>query len=445
METSLRKILLLLLIFFPWRWGGTLAQESPLRLDFFEALRLAQERHVEAIVSEQRVQQSMQRIREARSSLYPQFLGTTSQYRRTVNLQTFGIDFQVPGFNPYVAPFNVFDARLSLTQNLFDATVLSRLKEAKAALRFSESDQRKVRLDVMALVANLFLEAHRAQQRIPWVELVLLRDQTRWRLSQVQNNIGLGAEIDVTQAKADLEQSEAQLKSAQTEALERRLDVAAALGLPQDRPIHWVLENKLDKVVLPKADALPALVSSHPEVERARLQVVQREQEKKTEVAAFYPKISGNADYGASGNHPGKVDDTYNFGGQLSIPLYQGGLRQARIREAQSKIQESQAQWEDALRQQEAKATQALAAVGQTLRMWQATQAQCNFAKRQLMLAENRLQSGLGSQLEVIEARAAQAMVLDQQSEAVAAYYQAKVNLAHASGTLEGFQGENHP
>ncbi len=423
-----------------------MAQEPPLKLDFFEALRLAQERHVEAIVSEQRVQQAMQRIRQARSPLYPQLLGTTSQYRRTVNLETFGIDFQVPGFSPFVPPFNVFDARVSLTQNLFDAAVFSRLKEARVGLRLSESDQRKVRLDVMALVANLFLEAHRAQQRIPWIEVLLLREQTRLRLAQVQAGVGLGAEIDVTQARANGEQTAAQLKTAQTEALERRLDLAAALGLPQDRPIDWVLENKLEKVSLPKADALPALVAAHPEVQSARHQVSQREQEKKTEVAAFYPKISGEADYGASGNHPGDVDDTYNFGGQLSIPIYQGGLRKSRIHEAESRIKESQAQWEDTLRQQEAKAAEALAALEQTFQVWQSTQANMILVDRQLSLAQSRLHSGLGSELEVVEARAARAMALDQQGEAVAAYYQAKVNLAHAAGTLGDWsQGEGVP
>jgi outer membrane protein len=412
------------------------AEGETLKLSFSDALRMARERQIQSIVAEERVLQALQRIRQAKSSLYPQLMGTAYQYRRVFNLESIGIDLPLPDFNPLVGPFNTFDARVSLTQVLFDATVLSRLKTARLGGRLSQSELAKARLDAMALVANLFIEARRAQERVPLIRTVLKLDEALLQLSRGRKSLGLGSELEISQAQASWELARSQLSSAKTDALERRLDLAAALGLPQNRPIDFILEEDIGKMPLPEASDFKSLVTAHPEVESAHRKLEQVRQERKTEVAEFYPKLTGNADYGANGKHPGNSDDTYNFGGQLTIPIFQGGLRKARIREAQSRVEESEAQWEDTLRQQEAKSTKALANLKQSLKFWKAKKTDLSVARRELSLARSQLHSGLGSRLQVIQAEAKRADVQDQKEEAVATFYQARVNLGHATGTL---------
>jgi outer membrane protein TolC len=411
--------------------------EAPLSLSLGEALRMASERHIQVLLAQERVQQALARIGQSRSRLFPQLQGTAYQYRRTFNLESIGIDnLPVPGFDPLVGPFNTFDARASLTQMLFDAPALSRLKSARLGHLLSQADLKKVGQDAMALVANLFLEARLAQERVPRLRTLLSRDELNDRLARERLSLGLGSELEVSQARAAREQSRLQVTSAETEALERRLDLAAALGLPQDRPIDFVLEEKIDRQPLPSSTELPPLVAGHPEIESARRLIAQREQERKTEVAEFYPKLSGNADIGTNGEHPGNAVATYNFGGQMTIPIYQGGLQKARIAEASSRLKESEAQLEDTTRLQEAKAAQALAALRLSLEAWRTADTNLAFANRQFSLAQTRLNTGLGSRYEVAQAQAERASALDEKSEALATYYQAKVNFAHAVGTL---------
>lgn len=400
-------------------------------------MEMARERHIQAIVAEERVQQALERISQARAPLLPGLQGTASQYRRTVNLEALGIGFNVPGFDTFVGPFNTFDARISLTQTLFDAGVLSRLKAAHLGQRLSEADWRKARQDAMALVAKLFIDAKRAQERIPWVKAQFSRDVAERQVAQQGQGLGLQSELEKIQAGAVEEQSRAQVTSAETEAVERRLDLAAALGLPQDQAIDFVMEDKIETLPVPKVDEIPSLVAAHPEVESAERLVRQREQDRKTEVAAFYPKLMGNADFGASGDNPADSDATYNFGGQLTIPIYAGGLRKARVREAASRVQESEAQLEDTRRRQEAKAGSALAALTQAKQLWKAAGVNLNLTERQVNIAQLRYGSGLGSKLELVQAQAGRASALDVRSETLATYYQARVNLAHATGTLE--------
>lgn len=445
LSAKFSKICFCLLLLGSLFFSSGLRGEEAYTLSFSEALRLARERQIQSIVAEKRVLQALQRIRQAKSSLYPQLLGSTYQYRRVFNLESVGINLPVPGFNPLVGPFNTFDARLSLTQTLFDASVLSRLKATRLGQSLSQSELEKARLDAMALVANLFIEARRAQERIPLIQTVLKREEIKLQLARGQKSLGLGSELEQSQAQASWKSTRALLSSAETDALERRLDVAAALGLPQGRPIKFVMEEKIDEMPLPSESNFSTLVAAHPEVESAHRLVEQRRQERKTEVTEFYPKLMANADYGLNGKHPGNADDTYNFGGQLTVPLFQGGLRRARIHEVQSRLEESQAQWEDTFRQQEAKSTKALSSLKQSLKLWQAMNTELKVAQQELALARHRLMSGLGSRVQVVEAEAHRADLQDQQEEAVATFYQARVNLGHATGTLANWIPKEQP
>ena len=42
---------------------------------------------------------------------------------------------------------------------------------------------------------------------------------------------------------------------------------------------------------------------------------------------------------------PTNSDGTYSFGGQLTLPIFKGGLRLGRIREADSRLRESEARF----------------------------------------------------------------------------------------------------
>ncbi|MFO1464017.1 MAG: TolC family protein [bacterium] len=406
------------------------------QLSLYEALRLAKERHVQVLVAQERVRQAIARIAQAKSGLYPRFDAATSQYRKTVNLEAFGIDPGTPGFDLTPPPFNVFDARLYLKQNLFDLTVLRRLGAARSGQRLSLAEQEKAEADALALVANLYLEAQRAQDAVEYVQYLQKRDGARLGIAASQKQLGLGSDYDVTGAKASFADSQNLVARARAEAEERRLDLVAALGLPPEQPLRFTTRDPWLAKAPPAETDLETLLAAHPDVAVAQRQVEAQVQQRRQEVAEYFPKIGASADIGASGPHPGNATDTYSFGGQLNIPIYQGGLRRARVQEASSKIRESEAQLEQTRRDKLADAKSALVSLRQAAETYRAAQATLAKAQQGLSLAKERLAIGVGSELEVIEAQADWASSKDHLSESLATYRLAWINLEYRLGRM---------
>jgi outer membrane protein len=431
----LRRLSAAVLIFLlvPCPLSKAQTDSAALPLSLREALQLARERHVEVIVAEERVQQALTRITQARSPLLPQIKATASQLRETRNLEAVGI--QIPGINPVLPPFNSFDARLALTQTIFDATALERLRSARVEKLVSLAEVQKTKEDVMALVADLYLEAERAQEAIPLARSLLRQSEERLRLARSRLQLGLGPPLDVTNLEAERAQGKSRLVEVSKQAVEKRLDLAAALGLPAEKTISFAKED----IRLPASakDPTQMILPDHPDVELAQRVVEQSKAEKKVAQADYYPKISGQADYGASGNDPTHADDTYTFGGGLSVPLYAGGLRRARVRETASQIRESEARLVDTQRQTEARVLSARETLERSSSLLKATQSDLSSARKQLSVANERLRSGLGTSLEVVEAETQLAQASDRESDARATYRLAQVNLVHAIGKME--------
>lgn len=409
-----------------------------------QALRLAQGRHVEVLVADQRVQAAMARIGQAKSVLLPNFEATASQYRRTVNLETFGINIQnIPGFNldPKPPPFNVFDARIALRQTLFDLSALRNVQSAKIGTRLSQEDRRRAEADALALTATLYIEAQSARRTLENTKALVRREEARYQIAGTERQIGLGSELSVTQAKASLVGVRNQVAGAEREATERRLDLAAALGLPLEEDIRFTGSVPVAKS-LPNDTEIQRWLDQSPELAVARRQVELNSQDRRKEKADYFPKIVGAADYGASGPDPGNATDTYNFGAGLSIPLYQGGLREARIREASANLRESELRLEQLRRDQEAAVLSALAALKQTAESQQAARADLAQSKATANVSEARQQTGLGSQLEVTEARREITAAQERVDQADAAYRLAWVNLEHRLGRMQAWLEE---
>lgn len=416
---------------------GAREGKPPLPLSLEEALHLAQKQQVQVLVAKERVQQSIKRIAQARSALLPQLQGTASQVRQTVNLEAIGIFIDVPGFSTFVGPFNTFDARISLTQTLFDATALKRLQAAKTDRHLSEAELAKAKEDAMALVADLYLDAQRAEEAWHFVQALKKRDEATLRIARNRLQLGLGSELEVTQAQAALADSKNQVDLSAAQKEERRLDLAAAIDLPNDQPLKFTFQKDLENAPLPTEQIVRASTSSHPDVVVAQRQVKQQVEQHSVEKAEYWPKISALANYGASGTNPGNLDDTYLYGGQFSIPIFQGGLRHARIQEAASKIHESEAQLADTQRERQAKALSALDSLRQTFTGLQAARAEVTRTSKELSLAQHRFASGLGSELEVIKSETNRALAENQHSAALATHRLAWVNLAHSLGDTE--------
>ncbi len=426
--SSFGFILLPLLIFsFPL---GAKSPENIVTLTLNNALQIAKKRNVEMIVAEERVQQAIHKIGEARSFLLPQITGTISETHQTKNLEAMGIS--IPTKDRLVGPFQTFDARIWVTQTLFDAPALQRLKSSKTFQTLSQMEQQKTEADTLALVALLYLEAKREEEKTAFTQTMVEVHQARLKLAQNEFQNGVGTSFNLTQKEADLAQAQSQQVETQTRAREKALDLIAALGLPVATQIQFVHEE----IHIPHFSENSTTVLEHPDLKVAQKKVEQQQVEKKIAQAEYFPKLIATGDYGASGKSPQESEGTYSVGAQLSLPLSRGGGRKEKIQQSAHAIQIATAQMENTQKQVEKKIIAAREIVTRTQALWSASKTQTVAAQKRWQLAQEKLKVGVGTPLEVKEAKADWAKAKDQQSETQTAHEWAELNLIHSLGKI---------
>jgi outer membrane protein TolC len=412
----------------------------PRQLSLQEALSLAKAQHISSILANERVQQSIDRLGQSVSPLLPQVSGDSYQKRQTLNLQTLGIT--IPSEGPIVGPFNSFDARVSVTQTLFDMTVIQRLRAASAGRDQSEAERKKTEQDVLALVANLYIEAARAADSIEYTKALVRRDRKRSAVEHERLGIGTGSAVVLKRVEADLFDSRHLLENARAQAIERKLDLTAAIGLPANEKIVFVNPRLAEDPVRPTAAEIEQTKRVHPEVEAARQELRVREAERWAELAEFLPKISGFGDYGLSGKSPSNAATTYTMGIQGSISLFEGGASLFKVDEAESRIRESQARIRDVERHTEANILSSIQSLKSALAALSAREADLAAAAEENSIVRHRFETGTGSEVEVLETAAAESGARDARREAAAVYELAHVQLLHALGQVERLIGE---
>lgn len=432
--------ILLICLTSVWFARVTVAESAavPLSLDLFTALKIAADKNPSLIMADERVKQALERLRQTRASFFPQVAADISESRQTKNLETVGLK-PAGNSSPVVGPFNAFDARLRLTQILFDWAMVKRLEAAGAAQNLSKAEQKKVKQDALALVAALFIEAKRAEDSVRFSKAFLRLAQEKHRIMRTHFKLGTGSEMDLKSADADLSDARYQWRTALTMARNKRLDLKAALGFSEAQVLSLQDEQLSWGVALPKRAELLNAAVKHPETTVAEETLRKSHADTAAEKAEYLPKVSGLADYGASADQPNNSKETYSYGVQLSWPLFEGGQRNARIAESQSRSREAQTNFNTIQDQKEIQAFEAKEVLKNAKVLIRAKGDHFEFYRSELELTKRCLKNGSASELDVIRAMAEEAQAKDARDEAVATYRVAQVSLAHALGQMDQF------
>jgi outer membrane protein TolC len=413
---------------------STLSQASePLRLSLSSAMALAAKQNPQVFAANERVRQSIANIAMNRSALLPQVSGIFGGQRQTTDLRASGIN--LPG-DPHVGPFNSFDTRARLTMDILDPQAIERLKSAKAGAKLSNAELRKVKEDILALVGEMFLEAQRADQAIALNQINLKKAQHHYDLVVLRLHQGTSSTFDLDQAKVDLAQAEYLLKAAQFHAEQTRLDLASALNLPLDQSIIFEEDNNWMNKPFPSSGTSPQVDVAQAQLDYALGHVNEAR-------AGFLPKLTASGDYGRLGESPSASSNTYMLGMGVSLPIWEGGLKQAQLDAAKSQYEESKALLKDAKNQNQVKITEAINNFVQANAFLALKADQWTSAQHQWDIVSSRLHSGLASQMDLDEVEAIRAQAIDERNEAQALMWTARINEAHAMGQLEDlFKGK---
>jgi len=426
-----------------WMVAVPLAAQTPapLRLSFAETVRRASGAAPAVELAGLRTDEAEARVRQARSALLPGFSVAGFWVNRTFNSKTLGIKFPAPpggGLPTVIGPFDNIDARLRLTQTVFDLSSAARVRAARAQVRGSSAEGSAVSEGAAAGAALAYLRVARAAAQVVARRADSAVAADLVGLAQAQKNAGVSAAIDVTRARTQLVSAAGALLVARNQLDRSRIDLTRALGLDPWTPIE--ITDTLT-AALPVADvpAAPESIVALALAQRPDLAAeVARGDAAQTAKSAInaerLPRLDVAADYGLSGLTPSTSVSTRQIGVQVSIPILDGFRREGRAAEQSATARESEVRARDLRQQIAAEVETALLDLASAQAQQAIAAERLRLAADEMAQARERFAAGVAGNIEVINAQASLLRARDTDIDARFAAATARVALARAAG-----------
>lgn len=414
------------------------AQVPVLHLSLREAIEAAVDNSPTVRLFRERIRQAKGQEDLQRGALLPNLSGGVSQRYFTFNLAAFGIPATgIPG-GPVVGPVHPFDARGFLTQNLFSLSLIERWRAARTGVEVAELDAETTKRDTMATVALLYLEAIRAEAAVRAREANLELNRQLLKLAQDRKEAGLATGLDVTRAQFQVEAERQRLLSAENDEQRAKLNLIRAIGI--DFNVALELSDPLALVEVPALS--PAEALSVAQANRVELKLQERRERQaslalRSVTSERLPSLAGTADYGSIGLDVSDTTPTYTLGVTLSVPIWDGGQREARVAERRSLLRQEKIKSRDVQDQVTLEVRDALLTLRTAKQQVLVAEEGQRLARREVELSRERFAVGVANNVEVTNAQTSLALATDSLIDSLFRYNASRVHLARAQGRLD--------
>jgi outer membrane protein len=385
------------------------------------------------------------RAGEQRAGLLPQVSGAVAYQRTTGNSVPRGYSGTTStGSNGTTvttnswATFNAFSDSLVAQQLLWDFNQThGRYKAAQALSQSALLTERATQLNIVLNVRAAFFSA-RANRGLAEVARATVANDKK-HLEQIQGFVmaGIRSEIDLAKTRTDL--ANAQLSQVtyenNYETAKQQLNLAMGVSTPTD---FEVADDALPPVAGETGSQLKPLVDEalkdRPEMLAFEQQVRAQQETISSVKGAYGPTISAQAGVSQGGEAIDNLAWNAYVGVNLTWNIFQGGLTNAVVREAEANLRALAAQSAGTAQQIASEVNIARLAVRAGLASQVAAQAVLKNSKDLLRLAEGQYETGIGSIIQLSDAQVAESMAEAQVIQADFTLATARAQLLKALG-----------
>lgn len=410
------------------------ATAGPIALSVKDAVERALRFNLGLLMQEDAVKDAHGARWRALAKLLPEVSAGASSVRQIINLDAYGF----PGDPSIIGPFNVFDARVYVSQPILDLRAAREARAASASERAETLGVRTAR-DLVTLVAvNLYLESVAAASRIEAARAQQDTAEALFKQASDMKQAGVVAGIDVLRAQVQVQNQRQRTIRAENDFEKSKLQLARAIGLPAGQA--FTLTDRIPYA--PIADvtlesALKTAFESRADYLAARERLAAAEANRRAASSDHVPTVHLDADYGAIGQTPADAHATFRVAATVRVSIFDAGRETARRLETDAQLKRRQAELEDVRGRIDYDVRAALLdlrAAGQQL---EAAQANVTLAGQELEQARDRFGAGVAGNIEVSQAQEAVAAASESYIGALYAHNLAKASLARAVGTAE--------
>jgi len=416
------------------------AQDTlPLSLKRAVEIALAPEGSPRVALAEESIRQSQTGVAQARAAFLPDIETSVTDQSETVNLKSYGLNIQVPGFSlpSIVGPFSLFDARATATQSVFDFSSIRKYQSSKVSVAATKADADTTRNQVSDSVARAYLACLRADAKLETERANVDLSDALLKLSNRQKTAGTGLAIEVTRAEVQLANDRQNLIVAENDRRKAVLQLLRAMGLNLDAHILFT-----DKLAYKPVDVGPmeaALEKARKERAELKAQAMREEIAKLnygSVKAERLPSISAFGNYGTIGGEIAGALPTRAVGITMKIPVFDGGRKEARRAESLSELRQEQIRTRDVKQQVELDVRLALDSIHSAASQVETANDGLTLSENELAQARRRYEGGVANSIEVTDAQTRLDRARDNQIAALYNYNLARLDLATATGSI---------
>jgi len=412
-----------------------------------QAARLAASQSAGTQAARLRSRQASARVTQARAALLPDLSTNASDGARTFNTASFGFSFPAaPGEEPLfpatgavLGPVRTWDFRGRIAGNVLDLGAFGRVRAAQAAVRATDAEAENQADVAAAQATNAYLRALNAEGQFRARTADSLLAVELLGISQEQLRAGTGVALDVTRAQSQVATTRAALISARNQRDRAQLDLLRALNLPLDTPLHLA-----DTLGVPASAeespseqaAVQRALAQRPDLRAAAQQVEASRRQASAIKAERLPTISAFADKGATGLDLQHLLNTYEYGVQVSLPIFDGFRREGRLQEQQAAANELEVRRRDLEAQTAVEVRGALLDLDAARQQVAAADEQVRLAEQEVAQARERFRAGVAGNADIITASLDLNAARTAQVNARTAFQSARVSLARAQGAI---------
>jgi len=341
-----------------------LAQEASLDLEVLRA-RAAQAETISARAWAQQLPQLSVGGSYTYNSASANFVQARQQAIRDVGAPQDPPGETLPGApTPYViVPFDFIELEIQKThglagqaelrQVLFAPELWAAIRMAGLSEKVAELNIENARREVLFAVAQAFYGVATLQESVKVNEVLLEVARAHEKDAQIKVDTGVAPKLTLLRAQLDRSRAEQDVVRAQTALLSSRLGLATLLNRRPNfevaQPPEPEVSTELERgEVVKLADEA---ILRRPDIEATRVQLQINETDRASAWAKYLPSLALNGRFMLS-NAAGFTGrpDTWAVGVGLSWNLFDGGLREATIRESSAKLREARVLKEQAER-----------------------------------------------------------------------------------------------
>lgn len=229
---------------------------------------------------------------------------------------------------------------LSASQLLFDGRkATNEIKAASENVKVAQYNYKFNSSEVRWRLRTAFINLLRAQELSRLLEEILNIRRDNLVLITLRYESGLEHKGALLTAEANLEQAKFEISSAKRETEIAQLELLKEMGRTDFIPLRIQGSLEVEENISQKPDFI-SVAKNHPSLQKIIAQKNSAEYDLLANKADFFPTVSTAVLANRSGSKWAPRKNQWNLGVTLSLPLFEGGARFARVKQAQSLVQQ---------------------------------------------------------------------------------------------------------